>query len=480
MNYPSLVCWVLIAWSTTCSAQTVLVLLLASIPFAGLAMLPVALTGGLSILPQSLFAVVLILKVLCPQLLPVSPKLVAALRFQHLGFLALFLLVSIVATAIMPRLFLEEIIVIPMRENWAADLLRPTKANFSQLGYVTLSVLTVFAVTTITNQPGFLRTLLTGALVGGVVCVATGLIDLVAASTGMSDLLQPFRNADYGFLTHTEIAGVRRVVGFAPEASAYGPICVDFAATIGLLRTLFTEGRERFLATVVAVMLVAMALLSTSSTAYGGLAVLGLAYAANWIRRTFFSSPLGQAGLMSELLVGLGVMIALVFVLLVHASLFDPLLNVVDENIFRKQLTDSFVERSQWNTVAWNTVASTWGLGIGLGSTRTSNWFAAVVSNGGVLGAALMGIFLTQTFAKRTSRQTSLTTELLSPLKLSLLPGLAMAAVDFPSADFGPWMAVMFGAITGVAAFVPSAARLPRSSQRRLSEVGQRPLTSAS
>jgi|SRR5579862_2216849 len=480
MNYPSLVCWAFIAWSSTCRAQTVLVLLLASIPFAGLAMLPVALTGGLSILPQSLFAVVLILKVLCPQLLPLSSRLAVALRLQHLGFLALFLLVSAVATMIMPRLFLEEIIVIPMRENWAADLLRPTKANFSQFGYVTLSVLTVFAVTTIANQPGFLKTLLTGALVGGIVCVATGLIDLIAASTGMSELLQPFRNADYGFLTHTEIAGVRRVVGFAPEASAYGPICVDFAATIALLRSLFMEGRERLLATIVAALLVVMALLSTSSTAYGGLAVLGVVYAANWIRRAFFSSPLGQDGLMSELLVGLGVMIALVLVLLTHASLFDPLLNVIDENIFKKQLTDSFVERSQWNTVAWNTVVSTWGLGIGLGSTRTSNWFAAVVSNGGVLGAVLMSIFLIQTFTKRAATQAPLTAELLSPLKLSLLPGLAMAAVDLPGADFGPWMAVMFGVITGVAAFAPSGARSSRSSQHGLSEVGQRPLTSAS
>jgi hypothetical protein len=479
MNYAAIAFWVLIAWSTTASASAVLVLMLASIPFTSLALLPVSITGGLSILPQSVFAVVLIAKVLGPQVLPLSARLMTALRLQHLGFLALFLLVGIVTTLIMPRLFSEEVVIIPMRENAAADLLRPIQANFSQLGYVTLSVLTVFAVALTVPQSGFRRVLLMGALVGGVVTAATGLIDFAAASTGMSALLLPFRNANYALLTHSEFAGIRRVVGFTPEASVYGPICVDFAAMIGMLRGLYEEGRQRILATVVAVSLVIMALFSTSSTAYGGLAVLVLAYGANWIRRAVFSSPLGQDGLLSELLVALGAGIALLIVLLTHAGLLDPLLNVIDESIFRKQLTDSFVERSRWNSVAWDTVSATWGLGIGFGSTRTSNWLAAIVSNTGILGAALMGIFLVQIFTKRPNSQSGLITELLSALKLSLLPALAMAAVDSPGSDFGVWMAVVFGAIAGITAFASSGAKSPRSSRRRPSEASPRPLTSA-
>ena len=70
MNYPALVFWVLIVWSVTARSGTVLALLLASIPFAILALLPVTITSGMSILPQSMFAVVLILKVVAPQVLP--------------------------------------------------------------------------------------------------------------------------------------------------------------------------------------------------------------------------------------------------------------------------------------------------------------------------------------------------------------------------------------------------------------------------
>ena len=222
MNYPALIFWVLIAWSVTASPGTVLVLLLASMPFASLALIPPEIVG-MSILPQSMFAVVLILKVLVPQLMPLSPKLLTALRLRNLGFLALFLLVGTVATMIMPKLFVgRDRHNADARSDQGPDLLRPTLQNFTQFGYVTLSVMTVFAVTLIADEPGFTETLLAGVLAGGIVCIVTGLIDLAAASAGMESLLEPFRNADYAYLTEAEIAGLKRVVGFTPEASAYG------------------------------------------------------------------------------------------------------------------------------------------------------------------------------------------------------------------------------------------------------------------
>ena len=288
-----------------------------------------------------------------------------------------------------------------MRDIWGAEMLSPVTANFTQLGYVTLSVLTAFAVMLMADEPGFTRTLLTSVLAGGIVTVVTGLIDIAAVSTGLEGLLEPFRNADYAYITGAEIAGVRRVVGFTPEASTYGNICVQFVAAIALLRTLYAEGRQRVLATACVASLGVLALLSTSSTAYLGLAVLAAVYAANWIRRAISSSSLGQSGLVSELLVGLGLAVALLVIWVFNANFFDPLINLVDEQIFNKPLSSSFYERSFWNTTAWNAVLSTWGLGVGFGSTRTSNWFAAVVSNAGLLGAVFMALFLVQTFLKR-------------------------------------------------------------------------------
>jgi hypothetical protein len=453
--YPALFFWGLVPFSAIASSRTVLVILLASMPFAGFAVVPTVLVGGVTVLPQSVFAVLLVLKVVGPDVMPLSPNLVTALGLRHLGFLGLFLLVGAVATVIMPRLFAGEISVFPIRESWKLDLLHPTIGNLTQLGYVALSTMTAFAVALMAQEQKFVETLLRGMLVGGVVCIVTGLVDIAAASAGLQDLLKPLRNAEYAYLTNAGIADLRRVVGLTPEASAYGAICVQFAAALALLRTFYAEGRERAFATIVLFGLIVMAVLSTSSTAYIGLAVLALAYVVNWIRRALSSSARGQVGLMGEFVVGFILMIALVAILIVRADLFDPLSNVIQEIIFNKPLSSSFYERTHWTDTAWSAVASTWGLGIGFGSARTSNWFVAIISGAGVVGGLFMAIFLIQTFAQRPIWQTDLSAELFPGLKLSLLPALAMAGIGAPGSDFGPWMAIVFGAIAGLAALHP-------------------------
>ena len=453
MNVPVLIFWAVIAWSFTASNSTVLVLLLASTPFVSLALLPPGAIG-MSLLPQSMFAVVLILKVLSPHVMPLSSKLWSALQLRNLGYLALFLVVGAVATVLMPRLFGGEVVIVPMRDIWGAEILSPVAANFTQVGYVTLSVLTAIAVMLMVDEPSFSRTLLTSVLAGGIVTVATGLIDIGAVATGLEGMLKPFRNADYAYITTAEIAGVRRVVGFTPEASTYGNVCVQFLAAIALLRTLY-EGRQRVLATTCAASLGVLALFSTSSTAYLGLAILVAVYTVNWLRRAILSSSLGQSGLVLELLVGLGVAATLLVLWINNANLFNPLINLVEEQIFNKPLSSSFYERSFWNTTAWNAVLSTWGLGVGFGSTRTSNWFAAVVSNAGLLGAVFMALFLVQTFLKRPIWRTPLSSELLPALKMSLIPALFMACVVTAGPDFGIWVGVVFGAITGIAGLRP-------------------------
>jgi hypothetical protein len=171
------------------------------------------------------------------------------------------------------------------------------------------------------------------------------------------------------------------------------------------------------------------------------------------------------------------------FAVLVRKELFDPLLNLIEDQVFNKSLTGSYYERSYWNTVAWNALASTWGLGIGFGSTRTSNWVAAVVSNTGLIGAAFMAFFLVQIYFQRARHRTIFFAELLLALKLSLLPAFAMESLVSSGPDFGLWMAVTFGAITGIAALEPErgsvgqiASEASRHTVRRRQMRADRPL----
>jgi hypothetical protein len=118
-------------------------------------------------------------------------------------------------------------------------------------------------------------------------------------------------------------------------------------------------------------------------------------------------------------------MIARVLFVLI-ADQFDPLVNLVEEQIFKKPLA--------------------WGQVMGFGSTCTSSWFAAIVSNTALVGAACM----LQAFVRRSIHQTARSSELLTGMNVMLIPGLAMAGVDSAGPDSGHWMAMTFGAIMGI------------------------------
>ena len=133
MNVPALIFWLVVVCSFWARPGTVLVLLLASIPFASLSLLPPEITGGMTLLPQMMFAVVLILKVVGPHVVTLSPQFISALQLRNLGYLALFLLVGILVTLIMPRLF-GGIVIMPMRASWMGDLLSPISGEFHAIG----------------------------------------------------------------------------------------------------------------------------------------------------------------------------------------------------------------------------------------------------------------------------------------------------------------------------------------------------------
>ena len=77
------------------------------------------------------------------------------------GFWSSFYWSVLLLTTFMPKLFVGEIVITPMRELLGvADLLSPTTQNFTQFGYVALSVMTVFAVTLMADEPAFIKTLL--------------------------------------------------------------------------------------------------------------------------------------------------------------------------------------------------------------------------------------------------------------------------------------------------------------------------------
>jgi hypothetical protein len=192
-----------------------------------------------------------------------------------------------------------------------------------------------------------------------------------------------------------------------------------------------------------------MALLSTSSSAYAGLTFFGAAYMLNLGRRMAGASPAGRSGLGAEFTVGFVSIIALLFILIVDPEAFDPLLRIVDEIIFNKARSDSFLDRMYWNEVSWNAFRSTYGMGVGLGATRASNYLIAVISNTGFLASSCFFIFLLQTFFRR-SYASRTANEIVTALKFTIIPSMGMACLGSTTPDFEPWLGIVFGAITGL------------------------------
>jgi len=270
---------------------------------------------------------------------------------------------------------------------------------------------------------------------GGAMIVFTGLLDLA----GLGPYLDIFRTATYDYLTNVEIADVKRVVGLMPEASTYGSLAVTFLTAIYFFRrAIEAQWIRRIVAPCLVALLIVFSLLSTSSAAYAGLAI-------------FWAIVLGFA--------------AIYILYMLVPALFDPFVRLVDTIIFQKTDSDSYRERSMWTAVSFAALIDTWGLGVGMGATRSSNGIVAVFSNCGVLGGLLYYGFMLQTFLRRAPSETQTDVALLNAVRCYLPPVFILGALAGTSADFGIMNACIYGMAAAVAwpAFSRTAFSAPRS-----------------
>ncbi|MDQ6701719.1 MAG: hypothetical protein M3Z96_00700 [Pseudomonadota bacterium] len=451
MTWPAVVCWILILLGVL--PRSPLPLLYLCFGFEGiqsLTLLPTAVDGsGLNLIPQAPCAVFLVCKILLSE--GRLPRAVdAAMDPAKLGLLFIFLAYALFSAYVMPRFFAHMVEVIPMNAtvSWKV-LLQPTSSNIAQSAYMTLSVGVVLAFSLAGESASFRRHFMQASLVGGLVLIATGLADLAAAAAGLGGLLEPFRNANYALLADAELGGSKRVVGLMPEASAFGPACVAAAAILAFLRPCFEKLAWRdYLAPLTIAGLLAMAVLSISSTAFGGLAVFAAVYAANWLRRALSPDAPARDGLKWEAIAALAAVLVILGVVALTPDIMNPVYERIDEVIFKKSETSSYEGRMMWTKVAMHAFFATDGLGVGLGSARTSDWFVAVLSNTGIFPAALLFGFILRLYFRRCRAADPRAAEFATALKFGLVPWFAMAAVSWPAPDVGAGVASVLGLIS--------------------------------
>jgi hypothetical protein len=358
--------------------------LFASMPFGSTAFATLTALGGSSPLIYTLFALGIIVAVALRRNVLREVGIVFT-RFPVTWIVLFLTIYTIVSAMIFPRLFEGQTTAFIPIDGVPTELpLSPTSGNITQTAYFTLGALTFLAFSIILLREENLKLVRRGFFTFVAVNATLGILDLGAKLAGAGDLLLPIRTASYALLTEVEHAGFWRIAGGFAEASAFGGtslMCLAFTYVYWRMG----KSRVAFHLTIV---LLALLLLSTSSTAYGGLAILSIAplmsLTRSALQNRFTSDDL--------LLLGLGICaLAIgVTVFLYDERLFDPVVNLVETTIFDKPLSASGIERAYWNEKSLQAFLDTNAVGIGMGSSRSSSWIISVLSQLGLIGALAM------------------------------------------------------------------------------------------
>lgn len=428
-------------------------LFFATMPVGAFAVIPTALTGGLTFTPTPVIALLLIARTFSDRDGPAA-FLALALLPHRLMLLTLFWAAAAVTTLFMPRLFAGKVMVVPIRGIVsAAAPLQPSAQNVSQFAYLSIAILSVFAFARILRSADIRQHALKAMCLGGGIAVLTGLLDFASQFLPITPALEPFRTASYALLTDIEVLGGKRVVGLMPEASSYGGQCLAFLSALYFYRRAIADSRVREIyVPVVLCLLVVCAWLSTSTGAYVGVAVFFLVAALEWFLRINADERSGavhRRTLGAETTAAVSLFILIGILAIVQPYIFDPVQSMVQRMILEKQESTSFTERGMWRTVATAALSATHGLGVGLGGTRSSSSVIAIFACTGIIGGLLFYGFVLQCLLRQVADRKPEQRILLSAFRFSFLPTFAISLM-VGDAIFGGLTAFGLGLATAL------------------------------
>lgn len=315
------------------------------------------------------------------------------IRFATPPFWLLLLTVwAVISAFVFPRLFEGQIMVAGFDRESGIDgglmRIKPVSLNITQALYAFLAFMTFVMMRTLLARPGAVRTIARAMLwVAG--------LNVIAASTGLAQhhlglppILEYLKNANYTMMGG-EVAGLVRVTGTFSETSMFSQYTL---AIIAFTHVLWFNGMYRGWARFLTLANLVLLMISTSGTAYVGLAIcmavaLGFAF---W--KLFREGSMGSQALYVQL-AAVGFCLAVAVVLFVpHA--FEAVQEYFGIVIGKKLTSTSGYVRSSLNGYAWQTFLDTFGMGAGLGCCRASSFALVIISNLGWIGVALFITFV--------------------------------------------------------------------------------------
>lgn len=422
------------------------------------------LLGGANVQPAHLFLVFLAVSTLFWR--KTAIEMLEALKVTEPGFWLLCLvLYGVLSSYVMPRLFADATYIIPLGASThlstsdGAVPLGPVSSNLTQPIYLIGDLFCFLMIATVGSTQRGLETLATALIAYAATNIGFGILDLVTSATGTQEVLQIIRNAQYTFHDEETVGTMRRIIGSWPEASAFASMTLG---ALGFTGMLWLCGRKPLVTGPLALLSLLFVVISTSSTGLvGAVVVLALLYATALQR-----CSLRPQDRFSAATVVLGPLMLCLIVLLVLATegVAERIYEYVDALILSKAQTESGVQRSSWNALAWRNFFDSWGLGVGLGTNRTSSFPLAVLSNVGVPGAVFYLLFILTVFGVRRGEPRSYPSDVRAAARVACLSLLTGAIIAGPTVD----QSLLFYVFAGVASAWPERQRSAAAPAARL------------
>jgi len=427
------------------STTAMLLFVLGTTLMLGSAAVTLTALGNVSIQPSLVATGFLFLRCVLPNRRP--ERLMGASLADN-GWLVLLVAWSLVGAYTLPFLFANTIDLVPLRPSnnplgLVTSPLRFSPQNITTSAYMGVTLLGALCSHAASRHP----------LAGGRIARMASVIALSHAAIGWGALLLKntparalfdfFRNGSYMQLDQS-FDGFGRLTGIAPEPSLY--------ASYGLIWFVFVT--ELWLRSVdrrwsgpAALILFLTLIGSTSSTAYVGLAV----YSFVILLRQIFLAGTIPAAKGAVILACIATLVAAALALIVGSDeVARAAARILRLTTSEKLSSESGVARLYWAQQGLGAFVHSWGLGVGVGSFRSSSILTAVLGSSGLIGFVALFGYLIHAFRPMAGatwiRTGHMDSDVASAAGWAIVMALAPACVSAPSPDPG----LVWGLLAGM------------------------------
>ncbi|MFM6831810.1 MAG: hypothetical protein ACKOVA_15950 [Novosphingobium sp.] len=363
------------------SRMAMMLFVLAVTLLGGSAAISLPALGGSTIPPAHLAIVFLVARALVPGKVGMAD---VGRSIEANFVLVFFVLYGVVGAMVLPRLFQNAILITPLRPNptrdvFAVEALHFTNQNVTVAVYYMATLFAAFGGWILTRDSRAQAALPRAAAVIGLVHAVLGLLSVILKDP-LAGFFGFFRNGFYAQLDQS-VGDIARMNGIFAEPAIYA--VYGFSWFVFLFELWLRRIEPRLTGLAAAVLGTAL-LLSTSSTAYIGLAGYGLILATR-----FLLIPGTVTSRQLMILLGTGLLMV-TMALALAAALPDvgaKIASVIDKVTVGKIDTESAIQRAFWAKQGIAAFVTSNGLGIGPGSFRSSSLLTAILGSMGVLGS---------------------------------------------------------------------------------------------